>query len=191
MPHPNPTHTSARYNHRVAPTHYNPQKHHRHSIRLPGYDYSRAGAYFVTFVTWQRENLLGHVDQGAVHLTPAGRIVQRGWLDLPRHYPHVALDEFCIMPNHVHAIIVLSDGDCAGDADARRHALPEIVRALKSWSARRINAIRHTTGLPVWQRNYYEHILRDQDEMDRARRYIQENPIHWDADQENQPAHTS
>jgi REP element-mobilizing transposase RayT len=88
---------------------FDPAKHHRHSIRLQGYDYTRPGAYFVTTVTWQREPLLGEVVGGVMRLNAFGKIVQAAWLDLPRHYPHVQLDAFCILPNHVHGIIVLSD----------------------------------------------------------------------------------
>jgi len=88
---------------------YNPEVHHRQSIRLRDYDYSRAGAYFVTICAWQRECLFGEVVDGGIVLTPNGRIVLDVWGNLFHHYPHVELDQFVVMPNHVHGIIVLND----------------------------------------------------------------------------------
>ena len=88
---------------------YDPQKHHRESIRLKGYDYSQPGGYFVTIVAQNRECLFGEIAGGEVQLSRAGRIVQQAWMDLPNHYADVVLDEFVIMPNHVHGIIVLID----------------------------------------------------------------------------------
>src|SRR3989337_3878007 len=88
---------------------YDPQKHQRQSIRLKGYDYSQPGGYFVTIVAQNRDCLLGEVVEGEMRLSGAGRIVQRAWMDLPNHYPHVALDEFVIMPKPLQGIIVLMD----------------------------------------------------------------------------------
>ena len=201
---------------------YDPQKYQRRSIRLKGYDYSQPGGYFVTIVAQNRDCLFGDIVEGEMRLSGAGRIVQHAWMDLPNHYPHVALDEFVIMPNHVHGIIVLTDtgrgrsvsGEivlpdryrdsmepvpdldqtCPYTIDKStrpykfRHGLPEIVRAFKSFSARRINALRRTPGRPVWQRNYYERIIRDEAELKRIREYIRYNPTEWETDQEN-PAH--
>ena len=173
---------------------YNPQVHHRRSIRLKGYDYTQPGAYFVTMVTQGRECLLGEVAGTEIRLLRSGTIAQRAWLDLPRHYPHVQLDEFCIMPNHLHGIVVLTNDRRGGsiqvkegmsDSNQTRPYLPEIVRAFKSFSARRINALRHTPGIPVWQRNYYEHIVRDEAEWERIRAYIRDNPRRWAQDHEN------
>ncbi len=192
---------------------FDPQKHHRRSIRLKGYDYSQAGAYFVTIVAWQREMLFGEIVDGVMNLNRHGHIVRDAWFDLKNHYRHVELGEFVIMPNHVHGIVVLVD-DCKGgssllgetivsDADSSgidtmptnqtrpyvkpttRHGLPEIVRAFKSFSAKRINRLRHTDGIPVWQRNYYEHIIRNEREMDNITKYIETNPLRWSDDDEN------
>jgi REP element-mobilizing transposase RayT len=159
---------------------FDPQKHHRRSIRLQGYDYSQAGAYYVTIVTWQREHLFGEVLNAEMKLNRFGQIVQYGWYDLPKHYPHVELDTFCIMPNHVHAIIVLTN-----EIVIKRHPLSEIVRAFKSFSARRINSLRKTQGIPVWQRNYYEHIIRDEKDLQAKCDYILNNPRNWENDDEN------
>jgi len=198
---------------------YDPQKHHRESIRLKGYDYSQPGGYFVTIVAQNRECLFGEVVEGETRLSRAGRIVQNAWMDLPNHYPHVALDEFVIMPKPMQGIIVLMDtgrgrsvsGEivlpdkywdsmepvpdldqtCPYTIDKStrsykyRHGLPEIVRAFKSFSARRINAMRRSPGRPVWQRNYYERIIRDEVELQRIREYIRYNPSQWESNQEN------
>ena len=161
---------------------YDPRKHHRRSVRLKGYDYSRPGAYFVTLCTHDRESLFGEICNGLTHLNRMGLIVQRTWFDLPHHYPHVVLDAMVIMPNHLHGVIVLTEDD---EAAKPRQGLPEIVRAFKSYSARRINGLRRTPDLPVWQRSYYEHIVRDQEDWERIREYIFNNPQEWDRDLEN------
>ncbi len=159
---------------------YNPQKHHRRSIRLEGYDYTQIGAYFVTICTWQRECLFGNVVNQEMQLSRYGETVLFNWDYLPRRYPYVLLDAFVIMPNHVHGIIFLTDdhvtniwGVGAGlkiishrttnfsgkpapteSTHNKRHGLPEVIRGFKTFSARRINQIRCMTGVPVWQRNY-------------------------------------
>ena len=144
---------------------------------MPGYDYSKAGAYYVTIVAQGRECLFGQVVGGEMKLSQFGEIVQVVWFDLSNHYAHVELEQFCIMPNHVHAIIILKNDD--------GHPLSEIVRALKSFSARRINALRGTVGIPVWQPNYYEHIIRNNEDYLAKCGYIQDNPSNWDEDNEN------
>ena len=88
---------------------YNPELHHRRPIRLKGYDYSLPGAYFMTTVIHGRESILGTIVDGAMCLSKSGQIVHGAWVDLPRHYTHIQLDEFCIMPNHVHGIIIILD----------------------------------------------------------------------------------
>ena len=198
----------------------------RRSIRLRGYDYTRHGAYFVTICTRHRAFLLGDVIESRMHLSEAGQLAQAVWEDLPRHYPHVQLDAWTIMPNHVHGIIVLTDADTEPDgapvgagfkpapttnavashhrprvhddvgagfkpaptttrASAVRHGLPEIVRAFKTFSSRRINAFQGTAGTPFWQRNYYEHIIRNEEDLNRIRQYIEDNPARWHEDPEN------
>ena len=140
-------------------------------------------------------------------------IVRDCWLDLPNHYPHVLLDAFVVMPDYVHGIVVLLDTFGAGLDDARaglqhraglkpaptggnafvdvgvRHGLPEIVRALKTFSARRINATRGTPGASVWQRGYYERIVRNERELDLTREYIASNPRNWRTDHEHNKTH--
>jgi len=162
-----------------------PPPHHRRSIRLKGYDYGQAGAYFVTIVTRDRECLFGDVVDGKMLLSNAGQMVQTVWENLPNHYANVTLDEFVVMPNHVHSVIFLTDNNGVGaglkpapTTDTKRHPLSEIVRAFKTFSARHINEQRTMTGVPVWQRNYYEHIIRDESTLHRIREYIVNNPLH-------------
>ena len=164
---------------------FDPKIHHRRSIRLPGYDYAQAGAYYVTIVVHGRECILGEIVNGEMRLNQFGQIVQRAWFDLPKHYPHIQLGSFCIMPNHVHTVIIIVPGPTDQSAPTERHALSEIVRAFKSFSARRINEIRKTPGIPVWQRNYYEHIIRNDEEHNRIHLYIEANSANWKDDNEN------
>ena len=128
-----------------------------------------------------------------MQLNEYGRIVEWTWRDLPNHGANVQLDAFVIMPNHVHGIIVITDVVVGGVVEAgsepapttKQHALPEIVRQLKTFSARRINRQRGISGVSVWQRNYYEHIIRNAHEMQRIRAYIHNNPTKWALDRDN------
>jgi putative transposase len=111
--------------------------------------------------------------------------VHNTWNDLPNHIANIALDEFIIMPNHVHGIIRIKDGAGLEPAPTTHNisikitALPEIVRQFKTFSAKRINIVRQSPGIPVWQRNYYEHIIRDEQSLYRIRKYIRNNPVKW------------
>ena len=185
---------------------YDPERHHRRSIRLPGYDYTAPGAYFVTLCVQDGVCALGEIVEGQMMPSEESRIVEACWADLPNHYPHVRLDAFVVMPNHVHGIIVLVGEGTVGAGlkpaptspypDATkpvptapngppRHGLPEIVRALKTFSARRINALRGSPGQPFWQRNYYEHVIRNERELRAIREYIVHNPLRWELDREH------
>src|SRR6478735_6448695 len=125
----------------------------RKSLRLPHYNYAMAGAYFVTICVQDRICLLGDVAAGAMVLSPAGQLVQETWQDLPRHYPHIALDEFVVMPNHVHGLLIVESGGGP--------PLTETVRAFKSFSAREINKTRPEREKFAWQRGFHEHVVRD------------------------------
>ena len=181
---------------------YNPEIHHRRTIRLKGYDYATDGAYFVTLCTFQRENLFGEIfipvgagSKPALTMNEIGKMVDITWHDLPNHNHNVSLDAFVIMPNHIHGIIVIENGARVGpDAGRETRAglepaptLSEIVRQLKTFSAKRINQLRDNPGCPVWQRNYYERVLRNDNELSRAREYIANNPLKW-GDDDNNPA---
>jgi REP element-mobilizing transposase RayT len=173
--------------------------YHRRSLRLKGYDYARPGAYFVTICAQDRTYLFGDVVDGQMRLNEFGRIVREAWDDLPNHYPNVEMDAFVIMPNHIHGIIVFVGAGLKPaptkpaptkpahikPAPTKNHGLPEIVRALKTFSARRINQLRGTPGVPVWQRNYYEHIIRTEQALHAIRRYIVNNPMRWQRDRYN------
>lgn len=183
---------------------HDPEQHARRSLHLQGYNYSQAGAYFVTICTHNRKCLFGEVVGGEMRINSSARIVQVCWDDLPRHYGRVELDAFVIMPNHVHGIIVLADPEDVGagfkpahptraglkpaptsSKGLKRHGLPEIVRAFKTFSAHHINRMRYTTGMPVWQRSYYEHVIRNEETWTRIRQYIADNPKQWETDPEN------
>ena len=188
---------------------YNPNKHHRRSIRLPGYDYAQPGAYFVTINTYRRELLFGDVVNGEMQLNVYGRVAATFWERIPHHFPHVRLDGWVVMPDHIHGIIVIVECEAAPDigSEARLLTFPAslgrqdsvgaaspgrnvpsgpasgslgaIVGNYKSITTRRVNKIRHTPGVSIWQRNYYEHIIRNESELHRIRAYIAGNPAKW------------
>ncbi|MGV8048897.1 MAG: transposase [Anaerolineaceae bacterium] len=195
---------------------YNPAVHHRRSIRLPEYDYSQAGAYFITLCAHQREYLFGEIVDGEMKLNEFGQIVQSTWHDLVNHVARIELDAFVIMPNHIHGIITIvgagseparteparteparteparteparteparTEPAPTTDITQKQTPLSEIVRQLKTFSARRINLARNTPGEPVWQRNYYEHIIRDEKSYNAISEYILDNPAKWELD---------
>ena len=185
-------------------TRYDPDLHHRRSIRLPGYDYRSAGVYYVTLCVWGKLCLLGEISEGEMMLSTLGCVVDECWTAIPDHFPRVVLDEYVIMPNHMHGIIIIHDVATVG----ARHAVPlqhthqnppesfgkpnpgslaTIIRSFKSAAAKRINHIRQTPGARFWQRNFYEHIIRDQERCDQIRSYILSNPANWAKDDEYMP----
>jgi len=186
----------------------------RNTLRLHNYDYSAAGAYFATICSYNRECLFGEIRDSRMVLNDAGRILNDVWDDLPNHYDHVLLDAFIIMPNHVHGIVILRDpvADAIVGAgfvragfvraglkpapthntmktEMKRHGLPEIVRGFKTFSSRRINEMRKTPGMKLWQRNYYEHVIRNDRSLAAIREYIVNNPRKWELDRENPNRH--
>lgn len=177
-------------------TQYNPEKHHRRSIRLTGYDYKQSGAYFVTIVTRNRLSLFGDISDGEMVLSDTGRIAEVSWVGLSSRFPMVSLDSFVVMPNHIHGIITVgaqfiapgavphNRTDTAHEgAMNRAPTLGEILRAYKAASTR---MIRQTANLEfAWQRNYYEHVVRNEESLNRIRQYILENPARWAIDREN------
>jgi len=238
-------------------TPFDPQRHHRRSVRLKGYDYAQAGAYFVTICTQARECLFGDVVNDQMRLNDAGQMVESAWLDLPQRFPNVELDEFVIMPNHMHGIILIAVGaglvpapngattatidrattrvaptttpdvgaglvpalDEATTGRATTRVAPtsppnvgaglvpalgattrvaptrlgDIVGAYKSITTHEYIVGVRERGWPpfegkVWQRNYYEHIVRNERELDAIRPYIRNNPLQWALDRDN-PAH--
>ncbi len=154
------------------------------SRRLEHYDYAQAGAYFITIATSYHVQWLGRIDGEHMRPGPAGEIVQEIWTSVPARFPGVELDAFIVMPNHLHGIILLPDRQ-ADDPD--RIHLGRIVRAFKGASTR---AIRHT-GLAdfAWQADDYEHVIRNDADLNRIREYILTNPLRWALDRANPDSH--
>lgn len=165
----------------------------RRSIRLPGWDYRSPGAYFITACTHDWEPLFGVVVEGEVRLNEYGWIVQVEWLRTPRVRQHAAVDSFVIMPNHFHGILVLAEDRQEASDSAGRFGKPlagslgAIVGQFKAAVAKQINHIRGAPPLQVWQRNYFERIIRTEDEFNLTRHYIDGNPAHWPEDPNNRP----
>jgi len=175
---------------------YNPEKHHRRSVRLPKFDYKQPGAYFVTICTQNRECLFGTAADGKIQMNDAGRIAQVSWRGLPSQFSNISLDAFVVMPNHVHGIILVGAQFIAPSDSPRNHqgvmnrapTLGEIVRAYKAGSTRMIRKAANANF--AWQRNYYEHVIRDEESFNRIRQYILDNPGRWEIDRENPQATT-
>jgi REP element-mobilizing transposase RayT len=235
---------------------YDPNKHHRRSIRLKGHDYSAAGIYFITLCTQHREPLFGAIVDGTMQLNEFGQIVAKHWQWLATQYPYVKLDEWVVMPNHFHGILILTNAshrrggsrtapttttptndatpppthDATPPASTnvatppastnvatqptsinnttppisthiiipppyhhpnlpitstnapKRKPLGRLIGAFKTISTKEINQIRNTPSIPLWQRNYYEIIIRNPIAYQRIRRYIQNNPQSWNTD---------
>ena len=172
---------------------YNPAVHNRHTVRIKDYDYAQAGLYFVTICTQDRENLFGEIVDDEMRLNEIGEIAATCWNNLPRTFPNLILDQWVIMPNHLHGILCLEDtrpehrkveasqrpnGTTAGSINA-------MIQNFKSIGARKINAHRGTAGAPVWQRNYWEHIIRNEKSYTRIATYIINNPLTWEKDELN------
>lgn len=185
---------------------YQPERHHRHSARIKGYDYSQPGPYFITLCAHNRDCWFGMVIDGTVQLSPMGKAAYDCWLQIPYHFRNAALDEFVVMPNHLHGIVNIADvgvrniavnvgvqnfEPLQGEPPHRQHrfqqtiprSIGSIVRTYKSavtlWCRR--NGFDHFQ----WQRNYYEHIIRSEIDLNKIRRYIVDNPRKWDEDEEN------
>ena len=183
---------------------FNPDIHHRRSVRLRDYDYRNAGAYFLTICAFQRECLFGEVVEGEMQVNQFGEIVREEWKKTDIVRENVILDEFIIMPNHLHGIVIVVDGvgatrrvaqnESTLDTRATRRVAPTgpvsgsigaIVGQFKSAVSKRINTFRDNPGCPVWQRSYYEHVIRSEAELASIRQYIADNPRKWDLDENN------
>ena len=183
-----------------------PKKHPRHSVRLPHYDYRAGGAYFITICAAQKRATFGRLENGAVRLHPYGKIVAEEWLRTAEIRPGIALDEYIVMPDHFHAIVWITEPPNVGahgnapnasqypqrydSREVRAHchaplraprSLSSLVAGFKGSVTRRINAHRaeqNLSSVVVWQRSFYERIIRDENELNETRRYIIENPTH-------------
>ena len=179
--------------------------HHRRSIRLKDYDYAQPGGYFVTIVTQSRKCLFGEIVEAEMQLNDAGQMVEAVLNNFPKHYSRVECDAFVVMPNHVHAVIVLvgagprarsaPTGQPQGVAPTIKTSLslPDVVHRFKTLTTKQyIDGVkqygwRHFVGR-LWQRNYFEHVIRDEASLNRIRQYILDNPARWEYDRENPDA---
>jgi REP element-mobilizing transposase RayT len=177
------------------------QAYDRRSIRLRGFDYRREGPYFVTICTSDREQLFGEIVGGVLRGNRLGEIVRKEWCRSEELRSEVVLDEFIVMPNHVHGIVFLDQhvstathrnvedrvgahGNAPSPVASRRpKSLSTFVSGFKASTARQINNVRGTPGAQVWQRNYHDRIIRDDAELDRIRAYIAANPENWRNDE--------
>ncbi|MHC1707343.1 MAG: transposase [Bacteroidales bacterium] len=186
---------------------FDPEKHHRQSIRLQAYDYSQPGSYFVTLCTYGREFLFGNIENGTMILNSFGQIARDALLKTPEIRQEIQLGEFVIMPNHVHGIVNIIEktinhstvgayghtpvgANCNSPQQSNRHSPPRspsktlgaVVRGYKSSVTTQINILRKTPKQPVWQRNYYDHIIRDYSSYEKISDYIRNNPASWSND---------
>ena len=171
----------------------NSKEYQRRSIRLKEYDYSQNGGYFITICSYGWKCLLGNVFDGIVKLSPIGKRAFKFWIEIPSHFENVKLDKFIIMPNHIHGIVMIySDVGVQNFEPLQKQnrfqkIIPEsigsIIRTYKSavthWCKE--NGYEHFK----WQRNYYEHIIRNEDDLKQIREYIIHNPLKWELDSEN------
>jgi putative transposase len=179
---------------------YDPERHHRRSIRAQNYDYAGSGTYFVTICTVGREMLFGEIRGGGMAMNEFGWLAWEEWEKSAELRPWISLDDFVVMPNHLHGLVTISPDDDRGsddnpsvgsrahiDAPLRRkpRSLGTFVGGFKGATTAQINTMRETPGTPVWQRNYYERIVRDEQMRDRIRTYIEYNPLQWSLDREN------
>jgi REP element-mobilizing transposase RayT len=192
---------------------YNPDIHKRQSIRLKGYDYSQSGLYFITICCYQRECLFGNIINSQMILNNFGQLIKEEWLKSAEIRKEIELDDFVIMPNHFHGIVIINqeinsdfmknDVDFQDNnvgANGRSPLLQQIqssppkismkpksisslIAGFKSATTKKINVIRNTHQNPVWQRNYYDHIIRNDESLARIREYVQNNPLSWENDQ--------
>ena len=187
---------------------YDPQKHHRpvkmpgrRSIRIPGYDYSQAGWYFVTICIHNKEWLFGSIVENKMVLSQIGKVIDFYWKKLLHHFKNIELDKYQIMPNHFHGIIHIvgakhpMENNSVSRLNIKSNASPiqrphgtipgslgAIMQNFQSITCRKINKINKTPGNHLWQRNYWEHVIRDEDGLNRIRHYIINNPLKWPDD---------
>ena len=164
---------------------YNPNNHHRRSIRLKGYDYSQAGLYFITICTRDRLCLFGTIENEGMILNDAGRLAEHCWMEIPEHYPETQLHEYVIMPNHIHGIAGVQNVEpLLPRQNKYQKIIPRsigaIIRGFKIGVTKWFR--QNTTIRTVWQRNFYEHIIRDYESYLKIAEYIHTNPVKWRED---------
>ena len=185
----------------------------RNSLRIPRWDYSGYGWYHITICIQGKERILGNSINGNMHTSVSGLIVHYRWQWLQWFYPFVQIDEWQVMPNHIHGIVVIgfeggarSGNKCSSGAwpraatartpshnwnapfarTGKKKPLGNLVGAFKTTTTKLINsAMEFPTGTKIWQRNFYEQIIRDDKELEAIRCYIKNNPQNWETDEEN------
>ena len=158
-----------------------PQVHNRGTIRLQGYDYAQPGAYYITLCTCDKMPLFGNVSGSKVTLNGFGKIADQEWKGSETMRKEITLDEYVIMQNHLHGIVWIREGV----AEHTSTPIGSMIRGYKSMVTKRINALRKSAGRPVWQRNYWERIIRNTAELEKFQTYIRNNPANWANDSLN------
>lgn len=157
-----------------------PKRKHQ---RLQGYDYSQNGTYFVTINTYKNRPVLAEIEGNTAprfQLAPIGKVVEKELLDLPSRFSGVTIDKFVIMPTHMHAILVLCQGEGRGLAPAEKpYSLTDVIGAFKSLTTRKCNQIQHTPGAKLWQTSFYDKIIRNEESYREVWNYIHNNPEKW------------
>ncbi len=175
------------------------------STRLPNWDYSDNGYYFVTICTKDKEEFFGGIVNNKIQLSEIGKIVEKYWLEIPNHFTFVELDEFIIMPNHMHGIVIIKNENhvvpnvetrhclvSTTDANKKtnrfqnqgKHTISSIIGSYKSICTKIINKIQNNEFF-AWQSRFYDHIIRNEKEFYRIRQYIKDNPMNWNGDRNN------
>ena len=166
-------------------------KNNRKSLRLKNYNYSLPGAYFVTICTYHKKGILSDIINNEIELNQFGKIIENEWMKTAQIRNNVELDEYIIMPNHFHGILfiksrgVLQYAPTTNKFHSPSQNIGSIIRGFKSATTKRINQLRNMPENPVWQRNYYEHVIRSENELNCIREYIKNNPLRWQYDKEN------
>ena len=169
----------------------------RRSIRLPGFDYSRVGIYFVTICSAQRRCIFGQIHGNDAVLSRIGEIVRACWIEIPQHFPNVKIETYVVMPNHVHGILTINEK--LPDANRENKStvttelfgrpspksVPTIIRSFKAAASKRARESGLAVSGSIWQRGYYEHVLRNTREYVETTNYILHNPVRWADDEEN------
>lgn len=166
-----------------------PSYQSRRPLRLPDHDYTEAGFYFVTLCTQNRACLLGTVVEGVMRPNPAGQMMADVWTAIPERHAGVDVDEMIVMPNHLHGIVVLLSGE-RGEPIAGGHGLPAVMQRFKALTTTEyIKGVRSLGWRPfagrLWQRSYFERVIRNERELQAVREYIRRNPAGWQSDREN------
>ena len=156
----------------------------RTSNRLSCWNYANTAAYFVTLVVRERTCLFGEVVNGEMILNPFGSVVDESWRWLREQYDHIELDAYVVMPNHLHGIIVITNNQ-SGQSVSQGKPLGRLIGAFKTVSTKQINELRSTPGESIWQRGFYDRVIRNEAELESVREYISGNPAKWDEDPEN------